>query len=173
MGVNIVTYSHHEANIRPFPDKRARVYADFFRVTPEYLLYGRRALQEAPPETVRVEGLIGLKTPLERFSQPQKHLCPPYPSAETHCVQISDPTPGAMMDGWLVFYDGDADPVTIAQQNLLSVVVVLEGKAEEVYLRRISPSETPGKYHLTSLDGGVVFNQQIVRASRVIAIMPL
>ena len=41
MGVAQATYAQHENGIRGIPATRAEQYARFFRVTPEWLLYGR------------------------------------------------------------------------------------------------------------------------------------
>jgi SOS-response transcriptional repressor LexA len=41
MGVPVATYIQHENGSRGFPAKRAERYARFFRVTPEWLLYGK------------------------------------------------------------------------------------------------------------------------------------
>lgn len=41
MGVPVATYIQHENGARGFPAARAERYARFFRVTPEWLLYGR------------------------------------------------------------------------------------------------------------------------------------
>lgn len=41
MGVTVSTYIQHESGVRGFPAGRAARYARFFRVAPEWLLYGR------------------------------------------------------------------------------------------------------------------------------------
>lgn len=41
MGVTVSTYIQHENGVRGFPASRAERYAKFFRVAPEWLLYGR------------------------------------------------------------------------------------------------------------------------------------
>jgi SOS-response transcriptional repressor LexA len=41
MGVPVATYIQHENGSRGYPAKRAERYARFFRVTPEWLLYGK------------------------------------------------------------------------------------------------------------------------------------
>jgi SOS-response transcriptional repressor LexA len=41
MGVSVPTYIQHENGTRGFPAKRAERYARFFRVKPEWLLYGK------------------------------------------------------------------------------------------------------------------------------------
>jgi phage repressor protein C with HTH and peptisase S24 domain len=41
MGVSPATYAQHENGLRGFPAARAEKYARFFRVTPEWLLYGK------------------------------------------------------------------------------------------------------------------------------------
>ncbi|MEN3973087.1 XRE family transcriptional regulator [Sphingomicrobium sp. XHP0235] len=41
MGVSVSTYSQHENGIRGFPATKAERYGKFFRVAPEWLLYGK------------------------------------------------------------------------------------------------------------------------------------
>lgn len=41
MGCAVATYVHHENGTRGIPSARAARYAKFFRVTPEYLLFGK------------------------------------------------------------------------------------------------------------------------------------
>lgn len=42
MGVSRATYAQHENGIRGYPASRAERYGRFFRVAPEWLLYGRQ-----------------------------------------------------------------------------------------------------------------------------------
>jgi len=49
MGVPYPTYSQHEGKLRGIPAGRAERYGKFFRVSPEWLLYGRGDLDEMPP----------------------------------------------------------------------------------------------------------------------------
>ena len=49
MGVSPSTYIQHENGTRGYPRDRAERYARFFRVTPEWLLYGRGKLDDMPP----------------------------------------------------------------------------------------------------------------------------
>jgi SOS-response transcriptional repressor LexA len=46
MGVKVATYIQHENGTRGFPAERAARYARFFRVTPEWLLYGKASSAE-------------------------------------------------------------------------------------------------------------------------------
>jgi len=49
MGVPVATYIQHENGVRGFPATRADRYAKFFRVQPEWLLYGQPPLKTAGP----------------------------------------------------------------------------------------------------------------------------
>lgn len=49
MGVSPSTYIQHENGTRGYPRTKAERYARFFRVTPEWLLYGRGKLDDLPP----------------------------------------------------------------------------------------------------------------------------
>jgi len=50
MGATVSTYIQHESGLRGYPSKTAARYAKFFRVAPEWLLYGR-----GPSEPVMAE----------------------------------------------------------------------------------------------------------------------
>lgn len=49
MGLPIATYIQHENGVRGIPATKAERYAKFFRVTPEYLLYGKSSAKPAAP----------------------------------------------------------------------------------------------------------------------------
>lgn len=51
MGVSPATYAQHENGIRGYPATKAERYGRFFRVAPEWLLYGR---QKGDPEPVQL-----------------------------------------------------------------------------------------------------------------------
>lgn len=61
MGVAVPTYIQHENGTRGFPATRAERYAKFFRVTPEYLLYGKASVKPAAPglgPTLYIKGVV-------------------------------------------------------------------------------------------------------------------
>lgn len=47
MGVPVATYVQHESGVRGYPASRAQRYAQFFRVRPEWLIYGSGKESEA------------------------------------------------------------------------------------------------------------------------------
>lgn len=50
MGVAPATYAQHENGLRGFPASRAERYGRFFRVAPEWLLYGSKAVNAEPSD---------------------------------------------------------------------------------------------------------------------------
>lgn len=50
MGVPVATYIQHENGVRGYPASRAERYARFFRVAPEWLLYGSKGITPEPAE---------------------------------------------------------------------------------------------------------------------------
>jgi len=61
MNVAVATYSQHENGTRGFPATRAEKYGRFFRVAPEYLLYGRKTAKPAAPglgPTLFIKGTV-------------------------------------------------------------------------------------------------------------------
>jgi DNA-binding XRE family transcriptional regulator len=55
IGVNPITMQHHEMDRREITQRRAAVYAGFFRVEPAFILFGGRL---RPPATVDIVGSI-------------------------------------------------------------------------------------------------------------------
>ncbi len=50
MGIPVATYIQHENGVRGFPATKAQRYGKFFRVAPEWLLYGAKAANAEPAE---------------------------------------------------------------------------------------------------------------------------
>jgi len=73
MGVPVATYIQHENGIRGFPPSRAQRYARFFRVSPEWLLYGTSEggpfLALGPQLYVKGEVAAGVWTEAWEFEQ--------------------------------------------------------------------------------------------------------
>lgn len=71
MGIPVATYTQHENGGRGFPSSRADRYAKFFRVTPEWLLYGRNKgdtftpAQLGPP--IPIQGVVAAGVFKERM----------------------------------------------------------------------------------------------------------
>lgn len=65
LGISRATYAQHENGLRGFPAARAERYARFFRVAPEWLLYGRQkgdaeAVELGPRLFVKAEVAAGV-----------------------------------------------------------------------------------------------------------------
>ena len=62
MGCSASTYIQHENGTRGYPKDRAERYARFFRVTPQWLLYGHGKLDDlpAPPNEAVLEEMLRL-----------------------------------------------------------------------------------------------------------------
>lgn len=61
MGVPVATYIQHENGARGIPATKAERYAKFFRVTPEFLLYGKPSSKPSAPglgPTLFVKGAV-------------------------------------------------------------------------------------------------------------------
>jgi hypothetical protein len=52
MGVVVATYIQHESGLRGFPASKAERYGRFFRVAPEWLLYGRQQKDAVHPASL-------------------------------------------------------------------------------------------------------------------------
>jgi SOS-response transcriptional repressor LexA len=60
MGVSVATYIQHENGTRGVPANRAEQYGKFFRVAPEWILYGNRPVLESVPlgPQLQVKGTV-------------------------------------------------------------------------------------------------------------------
>lgn len=76
MGVPVATYIQHENGARGYPADRAKRYARFFRVTPEWLLYGREtgdrtSYAELGPR-LPIQGMVAAGVFRERMEYPEE-----------------------------------------------------------------------------------------------------
>lgn len=90
MGVPIATYTQHEKAQHHFPGTRAKDYADFFGLTPEYLQFGRGVV----PDRIAI---------LNREGEPTGRTVamPPPPSMLTQAVEGD----GIAYFGMVAIYD--------------------------------------------------------------------
>src|SRR5690606_17895576 len=102
------TYLAHENGSRGFPAKRARQYADFFRTSAEWLLYGRKP-GSTPPRTVPLVGYVGAGAEAHFYASADEGLgeveAPPGATSDTRAAEIRGESLGPLFEHWLVFYD--------------------------------------------------------------------
>lgn len=170
MGVPVATYIQHENGTRGFPTQRAKQYADFFRSTPEWLLYGR-----TPPakirRMVRLVGYVGAGGGASFYESAElgEVEAPEDATAETVAVQVRGTSLGPLFDNWLIFYDDVRRPVTDDLHGELCVVGLADGR---VLVKRLRPARAVGLYHLDSNMEPTLNDVEVVWAAKVSGMRP-
>ena len=179
MGASVPTYIQHENGTRGYPASRAERYARFFRVSPEWLLYGTGAAPRQAPSVgddglVPVVGYVGANSAVDYLygdgDGELSRVEPQDPAGgSTVAVEIRGSSLGRLFDGWLAFYDDVRTPVTPDQLGRLCVVGLPDNRVLVKWLR---PARTPGTYHLESNTEETLFDQEVSWAARVRKLRP-
>lgn len=170
------TYISHENGTRGIKPRVADTYAKAFKVTPEWLLYGKTKktsqTMEARP-TVPLVGYVGAGAAAHFFSDQGPLGEVPAPdgaSDSTVAVEIRGDSLGALFDRWLVFYDDVHRPVTSDQVGKLCVVGLQDGR---ILIKKIQRSRTrQGLFHLLSNTETPIFDVEIEWAAKVLNMVP-
>ncbi|MGA0604904.1 LexA family transcriptional regulator [Phenylobacterium sp. VNQ135] len=179
MNVPVSSYIQHENGLRGFRADKAKQYADFFRVTPEWLLYGREG-PKPPTITARpsrgyvpLVGYVGAGAEAHYYASADEGLgeveAPDNATPQTVAVEIRGTSLGPLFESWLVFYDEVRSPVTPDMYGRLCVVGLPDGR---VLVKRIRPARTPGVYHLESNTEPTMPDEEVVWAARVKSMTP-
>ena len=161
MGVPIATYTQHEAATKHLPSRRADEYAAFFKITPEYLLYGRGAV----PPRVPVLDANGRDTG-------RTAAMPPQPSELTRALLTTDGD-GIAHFGFVAIYNHpQARKPATELHGRVCVVSVQINDAPRQLVRIIQPGTREGRYHLI---GGAMplIDHAVLWCAPVVAFVPL
>jgi hypothetical protein len=157
MGVAIATYTTHEKAPAFLPARRADQYARFFRITPEYLLYGRGDV----PDRVAVLDSMGQDTG-------RTAALPPQPSELTQALEGD----GLAHYGLVAIYNQPQDPQPSADcHGRLCVVAIQIDNLHHRLLKTVQPGSAPGRFHLIS-PGGALFDHEVLWMAPVLALVP-
>lgn len=174
MGVPVATYVQHENGGRGYPAGRADRYGRFFRVAPEWLLYERGEIDDAPAsDSVPVVGFVGAGSVATLFSEGQGPFdeveAPTNSSANTVGLGIRGTSLGPAFDQGVVFYDDVRSPVTEDLHGRLCVVGLPSGRV----LVKILKAAGDGTFHLLSntMDEPLL-NEEVAWAARVKDVRP-
>lgn len=174
MGVSVSSYSQHESGFRGFKADQARVYAQHFHTTPEWLLYGRGQLGP-PATTVPLVGSIGAASAALFFFKNNGALDrvdpPPGADANTRALEIrTEDGLGAPFDRWVAFFsEADRGPVNALHMGQLCLCGLPDGR---VLVKKLQRSKTGGLYHLTSGTAEPLLDQEVEWAARIICLKP-
>jgi hypothetical protein len=174
-GWDPVTYRAHERGVEKGgrglrPDVAAR-YAKAFRVPAEWLLFGKRPPNGAPP-TVRAVPLIGYVLDgtihFSRGGLGEVHA-PEGSNEQTVAVEIRDDSLGSFFDHWLVFYDDVHQPIT---PDLVGKICVLGLEDGRVLIKKVMRSRTKGIFHLLSQTEDPILDVALEWAAAVKSMAP-
>ena len=168
-------YISHENGQRGLRPSVAAKYAKAFRVSPEWILYGKTIKPADVPKQRQVPlvGYVGAGATAYFFGD-QGDLgqvdAPESASDETVAVEIRGESLGALFDRWLVFYDDVRRPVTTDQLNRLCVVGLRDGR---ILVKKIQKSRSRSDlYHLLSNTEAPILDVEIEWAAKVINMVP-
>jgi DNA-binding XRE family transcriptional regulator len=180
LGVPEPTYFGHENGHRGI-SRAARRYAEFFKVSLDWLLTGKGTPR--PSKTVQREqekdnqvplvGYVSAGAEAHFFAQDSGHLDevtgPDGSSDATVAVEIRGDSLGTFFDRWVVFYDDVRRPVTSDLVNKLCVVGLDDGR---ILIKKIQKSKTRGYYHLLSQTEDPILDVRIEWAAKVKHMVP-
>ena len=157
MGVPIATYTQHEKSVKYLPGRRADEYAKFFKVTPEYILYGRGEV----PDRLRVLDREGHDTG-------RTAALPPKPSEITQAIEGD----GIAHFGMVAIYNEPQSrrpPLDV--QGRLCVVAIEIDNVNHRFLRIVQQGSRPNRYHLIG-QGLPLIDHEVLWVAPVIALVP-
>lgn len=175
-GWNENTYRSHENGVRGMKPKVAAAYAKAFRVSSGWLLTG-----DGDPKrlSLKVVGHIGADSRPDAvaFLDGQGELdhdlpLPPNVKERTMALLVrGDSMRSVAKDGWIVCYDDDdvRQPPFDELIGDLCVCWLADGRG---LLKELMRGTAPTLFHLESMNAPTLYDQQVVKAARVTAIIP-
>jgi len=183
IGVAVSTYSAHERAEDPagrdYSPNRAKYYAKWFRVTPEWLLTGfgpgptggPTDFPEPPDPAiprVLVMGYVGAGSTAHFYDVEHGNLeevTPPEgASPNTIAVEIRGESLGTVFNRWLVFYDNIHRPVTPELIGELCVVGLADGR---ILIKKLQRGKGKGLFNLISSNDKPILDVEVEWAARV------
>jgi phage repressor protein C with HTH and peptisase S24 domain len=187
LGIAVSTYGAHERAEAPggrdYGPDEAKRYARRFRVTPEWLLTGRKVgptdgtpgpePEEPPAPKVPVAGYVGAGAETHFYAVAQGGLdeidAPEGSTPDTVAVEIRGDSLGTFFDRWLVFYDDVRREVTPDLLGKLCVVGLDDGR---VLIKKLQRSRSQGLFNLVSQTEAPIVDVAIEWAAKVKSLMP-
>jgi len=190
LDIAISTYGAHERAEAPggrdYGPDEAKRYGRRFRVTPEWLLTGRKLVPaptdgpfepEEPNEPtvpkVQVAGYVGAGAEAHFYAVAQGDLdevdAPEGSSEDTVSVEIRGESLGSFFDRWLVFYDDVRRPVTPDLVGRICVVGLDDGR---VLIKKVQRSRAQGLFNLVSQTEAPILDVAIEWAAKVKSMVP-
>lgn len=172
-GWGVSTYLSHENGTRGLRPDTADRYARAFRVTTEWILFGRTKRARAPgsPPTVPLLGYVaaGATAHFTAGGELGEVEAPGGSSETTVAVEIRGDSLGTFFDRWLVFYDDVRRPLT---PDLIGKLCVLGLEDGRVLIKKPQRSRSKGLYHLLSQTEDPILDVAVEWAAKVKTLVP-
>jgi SOS-response transcriptional repressor LexA len=169
------TYTQHENGLRGFPAKKADRYAEFFRTSAEWLLYGRKPKIAKAEGLVPVVGRVGANADGEVLmangDSPNAFAPRPPGGGEGNVALevVGHSMRGVADDGALIYF---RDQRTPPSPDMLGEIVVVETDGDEVLVKYLRRGSRKGVYDLESLSGPPKKDVRLRWAAHITAIIP-
>lgn len=171
MGISRFTYAQHENGIRGFKRDSALQYARKFRVSLEWLLYGRGDPRPASKKEIPVTHYVGAGAAVFPFSdQGELERIPSFPGLEdAEAAIIRGDSMLPFQAGWIVVWRNQNDGVPEHLNGKLCIVAVKDGGVLLKVLRR---ERKRGFYTLESWNADPQPGTMVEWAAEIIDIRP-
>ncbi|WP_374344800.1 helix-turn-helix transcriptional regulator [Phenylobacterium sp.] len=174
-GWNRNTYASNENGNASFSYRRAKEYAQAFRVRPEWLYDAQDPMRGGGDGLVRIIGKVGANPEgivLFATGQEGDDLAPIPPGGTDSAVALQvagHSMRGLADDGALIYFEDQRTPPT---PDMLGHVVVVETESDEVLVKRLLRGSSPGRYDLESVAGPTRHDARLRWAAHITAIIP-
>lgn len=174
-GWNRNTYASNENGNASFSYRRAKEYAQAFRVRPEWLYDAQDPMRGGGDSLVRIIGKVGANPEgivLFATGQEGDDLAPVPPGGTDSAVALQvagHSMRGLADDGALIYFEDQRTPPT---PDMLGHVVVVETESDEVLVKRLLRGSSPGRYDLESVVGPTRHDARLRWAAHITAIIP-
>lgn len=174
-GWNRNTYASNENGNASFSYRRAKEYAQAFRVRPEWLYDAQDPMRGGGDGLVRIIGKVGANPEgivLFATGQEGDDLAPVPPGGTDSAVALQvagHSMRGLADDGALIYFEDQRTPPT---PDMLGHVVVVETESDEVLVKRLLRGSSPGRYDLESVVGPTRHDARLRWAAHITAIIP-
>lgn len=169
------TYKSNENGNAPFSFKKAKEYAEAFRVRAEWLYDAAGGMREAEDNFVRIIGRVGADadgTIIYVTGQESWDTAPMPPGGTSDCValEVSGHSMRAIAeDGALIYFENQHNPPT---PDMIGYVCIVETEDGRVLVKRLLKGSAKGLYDLESQNGPTISDVRIVWAAEPTAIIP-
>lgn len=172
---NVNTYKSNENGNATFSFKKAKEYAEAFRVRPEWLYDGLGEMRAVEERVVPIIGRVGADADgsvILGAGDQGDELVPAPPGGSDRAAALlvrGTSMPGVVEDGALLYFEHQRTPPT---EEMLGKVVVLETEDHRVLVKRLLRGAKRNTYDLESIAGEPIRGVRLRWAAEIIANIP-